>query len=112
MYLFQENVKLKSDYGQILADSKKLCLDNCALVNLINKLYDDIDGLKHSIEKDKQTEKEKVEVEDKALKSLQEKNIELEAEVTRVCEKNTAFEKVPTLFLISPSPFYRFIIIL
>jgi hypothetical protein len=39
-------------------------------------------------------EKEKVELEDKALKSLQ----ELEAEVTRLRRESTAFAEVPTFF--------------
>jgi predicted RNase H-like nuclease (RuvC/YqgF family) len=49
-------------------------------------------------DKQKEKEKEKVELGDKAFKSLQEKNAELEAEVTRVRGESTAFAEVPTFF--------------
>jgi hypothetical protein len=35
-------VKLKRDYGQILADNEKLLADNAELVNQLQKLYDDL----------------------------------------------------------------------
>jgi hypothetical protein len=38
----EENIKLKREYGQVLADNEKLLADNAELVNQLQKLYDDL----------------------------------------------------------------------